>query len=62
LGKGEECRLELGKGYLGRDPGDERRCWNGENIWGVVEKGNVDMLAFGRWFIANPDMPERLVS
>ena len=33
--------------------------WDGENIWGVVEGGRADMCAFGRWFIANPDMPDR---
>lgn len=33
--------------------------WDGSNIWEVVEGGRTDMCAFGRWFIANPDLVER---
>ena len=34
--------------------------WNADNCWDVVEKGDVDALAFGRLFLANPDFVERL--
>jgi N-ethylmaleimide reductase len=26
----------------------------------AVHEGNYDLIAFGRWFLANPDLPERL--
>ena len=26
----------------------------------AVEKGHYDLIAFGRWFLANPDLPERI--
>ena len=34
--------------------------WNPENCWDIVESGEVDALAFGRLFLANPDFVERL--
>ncbi|KAH6684897.1 hypothetical protein F5X68DRAFT_154843 [Plectosphaerella plurivora] len=30
------------------------------NSWGVVESGRYDAIAYGRWFISNPDLVERL--
>lgn len=27
---------------------------------GAVQTGTCDMIAFGRWFIANPDLPQRI--
>lgn len=35
--------------------------WDDKNCWGVVESGRFDALVFTRWFIANPDLPERCV-
>jgi 2,4-dienoyl-CoA reductase-like NADH-dependent reductase (Old Yellow Enzyme family) len=26
----------------------------------AVAEGHYDLVAFGRWFLANPDLPERL--
>ena len=26
----------------------------------IVEKGDVDLVAFGRYFISNPDLPKRI--
>ena len=58
-GKGVEIGLKWARELLGETPVMSAGGWDGENIWGVVESGRVDMCAFGRWFIANPDMPER---
>ena len=33
---------------------------NDTNAWGVLEKGTYDALLFGRYFISNPDLVERL--
>lgn len=30
------------------------------NSWGVVESGRYDAIAYGRWFVSNPDLVERL--
>ncbi len=32
----------------------------GENAAQAIEKGHADAIAFGRYFISNPDLPERL--
>ena len=34
--------------------------FNGESAHAIVAKGDADAIAFGRYFIANPDLPERL--
>lgn len=34
--------------------------WNDQNAWGEVESGKYDGLLFGRYFISNPDLVERL--
>ena len=34
--------------------------FNGESAAAVVAAGDADLVAFGRLFIANPDLPERL--
>ncbi|KAL9943422.1 hypothetical protein D7B24_008996 [Verticillium nonalfalfae] len=31
-----------------------------QNSWGVIESGKYDAIAYGRYFISNPDLPERL--
>lgn len=31
-----------------------------KNSWGVLESGKYDALIYGRYFISNPDLPERL--
>src|SRR5580692_9032490 len=28
--------------------------------WGISEKGDADLVAFGRHFLANPDLPKRI--
>jgi N-ethylmaleimide reductase len=34
--------------------------FNGESAAAIVAAGEADLVAFGRHFIANPDLPERL--
>ncbi|KAI1103313.1 FMN-linked oxidoreductase [Jackrogersella minutella] len=34
--------------------------WNDKNSWGVLESGDYDALLYGRYFISNPDLVERL--
>jgi N-ethylmaleimide reductase len=34
--------------------------YDAENAPAAVANGQADAIAFGRWFIANPDLPERL--
>ena len=34
--------------------------WKPDNCWNVVDSGELDTLAFGRLFLANPDFVERL--
>ncbi|KAI2466605.1 FMN-linked oxidoreductase [Annulohypoxylon bovei var. microspora] len=34
--------------------------WNDKNSWGVLETGAYDALVFGRYFISDPDLVERL--
>lgn len=45
---------------MGTTPFVSAGGWNPDNCWDVVEKGDVDALAFGRLFLANPDFVERL--
>jgi N-ethylmaleimide reductase len=34
--------------------------FNGESAGAIVAAGDADLVAFGRHFISNPDLPERL--
>ncbi|KAL2220285.1 12-oxophytodienoate reductase [Thermoascus aurantiacus ATCC 26904] len=34
--------------------------FNDQNCWGVLESGRYDALLFGRYFISNPDLVQRL--
>nr|KMM64703.1 NADPH dehydrogenase 1 [Coccidioides posadasii RMSCC 3488] len=34
--------------------------WDHTNSWGVLESGKYDALLYGRYFISNPDLVERL--
>ncbi|KAL1800716.1 hypothetical protein ACET3X_001058 [Alternaria dauci] len=34
--------------------------YDGENCFEEVEKGEVDAIMFGRWFISNPDLVEKI--
>jgi 2,4-dienoyl-CoA reductase-like NADH-dependent reductase (Old Yellow Enzyme family) len=58
-GKGRKIDLDWARESLGATPLMSAGGWDADNVWGVVEEGRVDMCAFGRWFIANPDIVER---
>jgi N-ethylmaleimide reductase len=34
--------------------------FDGDGAEAIVRKGDADLVAFGRWFTSNPDLPERL--
>jgi 2,4-dienoyl-CoA reductase-like NADH-dependent reductase (Old Yellow Enzyme family) len=34
--------------------------WNDKNSWGVIESGKYDALVYGRYYISNPDLVDRL--
>jgi N-ethylmaleimide reductase len=34
--------------------------FDGREAEEIIERGNADLVAFGRYFLANPDLPERL--
>jgi 2,4-dienoyl-CoA reductase-like NADH-dependent reductase (Old Yellow Enzyme family) len=34
--------------------------FNRDNATPKLESGDADLIIFGRWFIANPDLPKRL--
>ena len=48
------------RALLGSTPVISAGGWNSDNCWDVVEDGEVDALAFGRLFLANPDFVDRL--
>lgn len=45
---------------LGDTPFFSAGGWDDETCWGVLEGGAADALLFGRYFISNPDLVERL--
>ena len=34
--------------------------WDDHNSWGVIESNKYDALLYGRYFISNPDLVDRL--
>lgn len=48
------------KRFVGDTPLVSAGGWNGTNFTGVIAKNGLDCLAFGRYFISNPDLVERL--
>ena len=40
--------------------GAQLRIIDGENAQAALDSGVADAIAFGRTFLANPDLPERL--
>jgi len=36
------------------------QLWDGEDAQAILETGQADLISFGRQFLANPDLPERL--
>ncbi|ROW13891.1 hypothetical protein VPNG_03578 [Cytospora leucostoma] len=54
--------VDLGefRGIFGATPFLSGGGWDDTNAWGVLESGRYDALVFGRYFISNPDLVERL--
>ncbi|HKG64241.1 MAG TPA: hypothetical protein VKB28_09275, partial [Solirubrobacteraceae bacterium] len=36
------------------------QLWDGEDAQAILETEQADLISFGRQFLANPDLPERL--
>ncbi|KAJ9314469.1 hypothetical protein DTO271D3_5207 [Paecilomyces variotii] len=56
----ENVDLQPFREIMGSTPFFSAGGFNDTNIWGVLESGKYDALVFGRYFISNPDLPERL--
>ncbi|KAF5552331.1 OYE2-NADPH dehydrogenase (old yellow enzyme) isoform 1 [Fusarium napiforme] len=52
--------LSLFRSIFGDTPFFSAGGFNDVNSWGVVESGKYDGLLYGRYFISNPDLVERL--
>ncbi|KKY37638.1 putative 12-oxophytodienoate reductase [Diaporthe ampelina] len=55
-----EVDLSEFRSIFGETPFLSGGGWNDTNAWGEVESGKCDALLFGRYFISNPDLVERL--
>lgn len=58
--KPEEISLRPFTALLKRTPVFASGNYDGENCFEEVENGELDAVTFGRWFISNPDLVERL--
>jgi 2,4-dienoyl-CoA reductase-like NADH-dependent reductase (Old Yellow Enzyme family) len=54
--------LAVFRDIMGDTPFISAGGWDSSNIWAVAEEQRYDALAFGRWFLSNPDLVERSVS
>ncbi|KAF5001168.1 hypothetical protein FGRMN_1192 [Fusarium graminum] len=52
--------LSLFRSIFGDTPFFSAGGFNDVNSWGVLESGRYDALLYGRYFISNPDLVERL--
>ncbi|KAF5666634.1 NADPH dehydrogenase [Fusarium heterosporum] len=52
--------LSLFRSIFGDTPFFSAGGFNDVNSWGVLESGRYDALLYGRYFISNPDLMERL--
>lgn len=55
-----EVDLSVFREIFGDTPFFSAGGWDDTNCWGVVEGGKADALLFGRYFISNPDLVDRL--
>lgn len=58
--KVEDLHLRHFEEVLSTTPVVVNGNYDGENCFGEVEGGEVDAVSFGRWFISNPDLVEKL--
>ncbi|OJZ79750.1 hypothetical protein ASPFODRAFT_148663 [Aspergillus luchuensis CBS 106.47] len=56
----EDVHLRHFLGVLKTTPVLVNGNYDGENCFEEVEKGEVDAVTFGRWFISNPDLVEKI--
>lgn len=56
----EDISLRHFVGLLKRTPVFASGNYDGKNCFEEVERGELDGVAFGRWFISNPDLVDRL--
>ncbi|ERF74217.1 hypothetical protein EPUS_03407 [Endocarpon pusillum Z07020] len=52
--------LSTFRALFGSTPFFSAGGWNDTNSWGVIESGKYDAFLYGRYFISNPDLVERL--
>jgi len=54
--------LDLGpfRKIMGNTPLLSAGGYSDKSAWGVLETGLCDALVFGRYYISNPDLPQRL--
>ncbi|KAI1390252.1 FMN-linked oxidoreductase [Hypoxylon trugodes] len=52
--------LSLFRKIFGDTPFFSAGGFNDTNSWGVLERGDYDALVYGRYFISNPDLVEKL--
>ncbi|KAI1213967.1 FMN-linked oxidoreductase [Annulohypoxylon truncatum] len=55
-----DISLEPFRKIFGETPLFSGGGWNDKNSWGVLESGAYDALVYGRYFISNPDLVEKL--
>ncbi|GAD99350.1 12-oxophytodienoate reductase, putative [Paecilomyces variotii No. 5] len=56
----ENIDLQPFRKIMGSTPFFSAGGFDDTNSWGVLESGKYDALLYGRYFISNPDLPERL--
>ncbi|KAF2495866.1 oxidoreductase [Lophium mytilinum] len=56
----EKTDLSYFREIMGSTPFFSAGGWNDKNSWGVLESGACDALLYGRYFLSNPDLVERL--
>ncbi|GLI75378.1 hypothetical protein PoHVEF18_003632 [Penicillium ochrochloron] len=55
-----DVSLDKFRQIFGSTPFFSAGGWDDKNSWGVVESGKYDALLYGRYFISNPDLVDRL--
>lgn len=56
-----DVTLDKFRQIFGSTPFFSAGGWDDKNSWGVVESGKYDGLLYGRYFISNPDLVDRLM-
>lgn len=52
--------LSTFRSIFGSTPFFSAGGWDDTNSWGVIESGKYNALLYGRYYISNPDLVERL--